>query len=359
METPTLSKRPGVSAATLLSQLTLAAITTSSLNAASMADYFNGYGANQTNLHELTPSGGAGWEGDWTRPVGGTTASYSDFLPGEQVNPQIPGYSSAGNDSGANDGAVGEAANTLNYNIYRSTSELDGTIWISAAYCFAGFGNYANVTFFFDDTTRSGANSIRLWNNGTERNPGKTFTYGWTVSQVEESPTEGPNVLVAKIEMNLDRGSKDRISVWTNAGDISSEVALGPADFVAEDSDVFGPSFDYFGIFARSSRIDSVRVSNDPTAFRFVATGSLQAPPEAAFDMLDITRSAADYSTTISWRSEIGLSYVIETSTDLENWEEVDDSWPDGGATDVVTSYEHPDDASPSPRRRFYRVRLL
>ena len=116
------------------------AAITAKAQAESMADYFNSYGTTQTNLHDLIPSGGTGWAGDWTRPRGGTLTSYSDFLPGEQVNPVIPGYESADNANGFDDGAVGEAANTHNYNVYRATPPLDGTIWISAAYYFTGFG---------------------------------------------------------------------------------------------------------------------------------------------------------------------------------------------------------------------------
>lgn len=336
---------------------TAAAFAATAARAASMADYFNGYGTKQDDLHALTPSRGSGWGGDWTRPLGGTITSYSDFLPGEQVNPQIPGYSTAGNANGPADGAVGEAANTHNYNLYRGTSELDGTIWISAAYCFNGFGNYANVTFFFDDTTREGANAIRIWNNGTERNPGKTFSYASTVSQIEESPAEGPNVLVAKIEMNIDGGANDRVTIWTSAGDLSSELALGTPDFMAEDGDVFGPTFDNFGIFARSSRIDSVRVSNDPVAFRFVASGSAEIPPQEALSILAIARADTGDGTVFSWRSEVGQSYVVETSTDLALWEELEDYWPVGGATEVVTAYEHADAGSNPVGRRYYRVR--
>ena len=334
------------------------ASTMGSVAAASMADYFNGYGGDQSNLHDLIPSRGSGWSGDWTRPTGGTIASYSDFLPGEQVNPQIPGYSSKGNSSSPIDGAVGEAANTHNYNIYRKTSELDGTIWISAAYYFSGFGNFANVTFFFDDTTRDGTNSIRIWNNGTVRNPGKTFSYGSTVSQIEESPAEGSNVMVAKIEMNVTSEGHDRISIWTDASNLSSELALDPPDFVAGDRDVFGTTFDHVGIFARTSRIDSIRVSNDPSAFRYIATGSLQAPPDNTLRVLSVNRSESGNSTHLSWRSEIGRLYVIEISADLIDWVEVEDSWPFGGATAAVTSFEHLDDNSPAPEQRFYRVRI-
>ena len=326
-------------------------------NAASMADYFNGYGTRQANLHELLPSGGTGWDGDWTQPTGGTIASYSDFLPGEQVNPEIPGYSSFDNAAGPGDGAVGEAANTHNYNLYRGTSPLDGTIWISAAYCFEGFGNYANVTFFFDDITRDGTNSIRLWNNGTERNPGKTFTYDSAVSQLLLSPPEGANLMVAKIEMNIDGGDNDRISIWTDAVDLSSEAALGEADFVADDGDPFGSTFDHFGIFARSSRIDSIRISNEVTAFRYVATGYLLPPPDDGLRILSIARTDGGDSTVLTWRSEVGRLYAIETSTDLEHWVELDDSWPLGGATGEVTSFEHVDaDSSPLTVRRYYRV---
>ena len=184
----------------------------------------------------------------------------------------------------------------------------------------------------------------------------KPFSYGGSVSQTIESPPEGANVMVAKIEMNIGAGDNDRISIWTNAGDVTSEIALGAADFVAADSDVFGSTFDYLGIFARSSRIDSVRVSNDPLAFRFVTTGIIPAVPTELLTILSIARSETGNSTEFTWRSEIGRMYAVETSADLIHWEELSDDWL---ATDVTTSFEHFDSEAGAPRRRYYRVRLL
>jgi hypothetical protein len=57
---------------------------------------------------------------------------------------------------------------------------------------------------------------------------------------------------------------------------------------------------------------------------------------------------------TFSWNSAAGVSYAIESSTNLVNWVSVQTNYPTGGATGSVTSYTN---AAATGARLYYRVR--
>ena len=57
----------------------------------------------------------------------------------------------------------------------------------------------------------------------------------------------------------------------------------------------------------------------------------------------------------ITWNSVPGKTYQVWTSSDLQNWTLLQDSYPPGGATDVLTSYTDTT-ATPSGAPRFYKI---
>jgi hypothetical protein len=86
---------------------------------------------------------------------------------------------------------------------------------------------------------------------------------------------------------------------------------------------------------------------------------TLTVTPGAATDfrILSITYPTPGTGALITWRSVVGRTYSIQTSTDLADWSaEVVDGWPAGGATEDTVSYEDTDFAPGSPIR-YYRVR--
>ena len=70
---------------------------------------------------------------------------------------------------------------------------------------------------------------------------------------------------------------------------------------------------------------------------RLIDTGSEDAAP-ASFEIATVEHKD-DGMVTISWPSQEGASYIVQSSMDLQNWEELDDSVPSGGET---TSFDAP-----------------
>jgi hypothetical protein len=82
----------------------------------------------------------------------------------------------------------------------------------------------------------------------------------------------------------------------------------------------------------------------------------LEVKPKDSAGGLRITQSGWDaFGFTILWNSVPGRTYQVQTSTDLKTWTTLVASYPDGGATDVLTSYTDTA-AKLSEPKRFYRV---
>jgi hypothetical protein len=59
---------------------------------------------------------------------------------------------------------------------------------------------------------------------------------------------------------------------------------------------------------------------------------------------------------TVEWASKIGASYIVEFSTDLFLWIEVDDNTPQGGATSDRSTFTF-EDIQAGQSGLFFRVR--
>ncbi len=267
-----------------LSCVTAMALGSSVSSAATITEYFNNYGTTQANLETFTPSLGSGWAGNWTRPGGGTVANYGDYVPGATVSPTATGYFSAGNETDSGDGAFGSNAfGDKRYNTHRATGGLTGEIWISAAYVVGTSASNGTVSFQLDTNAfTSTATRVSVSHSPNTANPEvQQFYYNGAATNLDRTVWNGaqsPNVMMIRIDMDYS-GSNDRLSVWTHPTNVSSVAALGTPDFQASSANVFGTSFDYLGIIAgQASRIDSIRISNDPGAFTFVTTGVVPEP---------------------------------------------------------------------------------
>ena len=68
-----------------------------------------------------------------------------------------------------------------------------------------------------------------------------------------------------------------------------------------------------------------------------------------------LTRHSPD-AATLTWNSQAGRTYAVDTSLNLRDWQTLVASHPPGGATGTSTSYNH---TAATEARRFYRVRMV
>lgn len=249
-----------------------------------ISEYFNGYGESDIKLETVAAGGGTGWQGNWTRPSGGTAASYSNYMAGAIVAPVLTGYSSAGNLTGSGNGTAGGSSITSSlYNTHRATGPLTGEIWISVAYRVNGFSDGGATTLIFDSNAFAAPNSITLFNSPNAANQG-SFVYNSSGTSLDRNlfnPANGVDyLLLARIDMNYNESGHDRLSIWLTMTDVTSLATIGSAFFVGEGADVFGESFGFIGLNVRGdSRLDAIRISDAPDAFHFVTTGTAIPEP--------------------------------------------------------------------------------
>ncbi len=85
-------------------------------------------------------------------------------------------------------------------------------------------------------------------------------------------------------------------------------------------------------------------------AYRYAAgTFAFEVPPAAPFAITSVTLDPTAGTTTVTWNSEPGVFYSIESSPDLVVWQEIDDSIESGGTTTSTT-------VPASEGNLFYRV---
>jgi len=98
--------------------------------------------------------------------------------------------------------------------------------------------------------------------------------------------------------------------------------------------------------------IDEVRISNvtrGATEFIFSQSAGQKNP-----EMTGITRNADGSEVEITWRSRPNVSYVVEFSSDLKNWQEIDDGFDSQGESTTLVDTNF---TVQSPVRGAYRVR--
>jgi hypothetical protein len=170
-------------------------------------EYFNDYGTQVRSLAGL--NGGAGWTSPWT----GGGASYT---PGFHLLYAGVGYSNAGNQSDANDGAA------FNGLAFRTLPALTGTVWISAT---EGHGGSATVLLLLDktDSTSTELEFVGLSASSDVSPPGSQvpeplISYGGVRDGSDDTDLrqEFVHLMLLRIDMNVGGGSADEIRYWVN-----------------------------------------------------------------------------------------------------------------------------------------------
>ena len=100
----------------------------------------------------------------------------------------------------------------------------------------------------------------------------------------------------------------------------------------------------------------NTELTPDQIAQMYLDPGSIASfVPPPPFEIISIVHDEAAGSVTLTWNSEAGKSYGIDSSTDLtpSQWQEVTDSWESQGNETSFTQTG----IEPSTNRLFYRVR--
>ena len=260
--------------------------------AASMSEYFNGYGDTSVLLANNTHSvdglnGGTGWATGWRRGNGGSAPDYDVYRPGLALTSSTSGYSNAGNLTGATDGVAGATGLLLNRYSYRGTSALTGTVWISFLYQADETNRGVQLALDTTDFGNTVPNRIRLNSqagSGLNNRAGLYYngTTTWSASAFALSTT---HLVVARVILDAS-GSNDQIDLWVAPPSVTSVAAMGPATVsAAATADIFGSALNYVSINIEESGavgqyIDALRVSNEAgdLGFNYVITGIIPEP---------------------------------------------------------------------------------
>ncbi|HYE17894.1 MAG TPA: PEP-CTERM sorting domain-containing protein [Tepidisphaeraceae bacterium] len=253
--------------------LTVAGGAASPARAAFVAEYFNNIGTTGAPLF-----GFSGWQG---------TTNSTTYVAGTQVIYTAPGYSAAGNESDANDGAA-SGSNTGNI-VYRSTGAMTGTVWISAVVNQTAINS--DVLLWLDKTNTN-ANGVdrdfaalrgSTGTTGTSSPPEALIAYDGADDggDTTDFAINTPHLILLKIDLNHS-ALLDRITYWVDPDLSGGEAGLGMAvgnpngpKYVKSTVDAYGNTFDGVGLTFRdtASTLDALRVSNDADGFVWVTTG--------------------------------------------------------------------------------------
>jgi len=142
------------------------------------------------------------------------------------------------------------------------------------------------------------------------------------------------------------------IEVWSQLNII--EPLLAQPTFLASEANVS----------AGENVIEIVRTGgliNDDPSTGWIQFDYLQAEintnvaaPSTPPVITNVTRDPASGALTLTWSSQPGQTFLVESSDDLVTWPDLTTNYPTGGATSTSTSFTHQPD--PAPRRLYYRV---
>lgn len=281
----------------------LASAPASYAAAVSMSEYFNGYGSSSipvvATFNSYGLNGGTGWPSAWHRgsTYGGTDFEYPQYLPGQSLTKSTPGYFNTDNNAGASNGAMGQPTNGYDNNqrlVARATGGLDGTVWISGLMEFTNPAwKWAQISLGTSSSGWNVNNYLKIENEGNAANPIAQFDYNGTVSAMPWSSARalGENtayLYVLKIVMN-NGGANDDVSVWVSPSNVTSEAAMGAADFQLSGVDAYGPTFDYIGFGAMQGNVfDAIRISNASYGFPY----AMGLPEPASLALLALAGAA-------------------------------------------------------------------
>jgi len=263
----------------------LGVFTVAPSHGATITDDFNDYGTTSTYISGMGTAGG-GWAGGWT---GTATTGYPQYQPNATITFNSPNYSTAGNQSGTNDGMVvtGDGNTNAAKAAYRSFStSLTDTIWISAL---TQFSNAAPDVMLILDATSGTSNYVGIRNEASKAQAiiatggiADNDEFGPDVAD-NVYPTNAPLLLLTRIQIDVS-GTNDRIDYWI-FDDKSSTTNIPALPATADDVLAIAPSFSKTGNFfgtgldaigvaltKTGTSVDAIRISNDADGFKQVTS---------------------------------------------------------------------------------------
>jgi MYXO-CTERM domain-containing protein len=260
----------------------------SAAQGATITENFNDYGTTSTFVSGLGTAGD-GWAGAWTELT--TDSGWPQYEAGSSLTFNSPNYTTAANQTGANDGLIVTGATNTNASkaAYRSFSTpLTGTIWISALTQFHNVG--PDVLLILDAT--SGTNNYvgirlnatlskaeaRIKTNGTE--DADEFGPGGTDNVY---PNDTSLLLLSRIQIDIDASGNDQIDYWIfDSNSTTTGIPALPATAAglpatpsfSKVGDFYGTSLSAIGVAVTkaNTKVDAIRISNDANGFEQVTS---------------------------------------------------------------------------------------
>ena len=226
-------------------------------------EHFNGYGSTSGDLVGSGQGNGTPWAAAWD----GDAAP--DYLAGQGLVYDAPGYNNGPNAGGPNSGAAGLGtgdSDQLDLVATRAFDKpLDGTIWLSALVqtddangdVRLWIDRYADETENF--IALSDGQGALLYDDGTA-GP-ETLAGSFAAGEV--------HLLLTKIIMNENVAGHDSIMLWIDPTLAGGEGGLGTPMLAASGADAFGLGLDSVGLsFAgNGSVLDALRISSEANGF--------------------------------------------------------------------------------------------
>lgn len=244
--------------------------TATTASAATISEYFNGYGESFVALDNVG-SAGDGWADGWVDDGGAetTAGTFPSYQPNSTAWPAFtfnnPDYNNAGNllTNGHGQARGGANAGTI---IERSLDTgLTGEIWVSAI---VNFSSSDDVLLWLDHTSVGNGPFVALRNNNGNMVP-RMRADGDQTSDNTSFAADTTWLFLAKAVVTDD--GNDSLDFWIK-GESDDLNNLGTAIYTVSGVDLFGSSFDKIGLSfdGNDARLDAIRISNDPDAFQQV-----------------------------------------------------------------------------------------
>lgn len=263
---------------TLLTAFAISAAIVSSTRAATLVEYFNGYGGTTAGISTVGTAG-EGWAGAWASP-GVESVSYG---ANTSLTYTAPGYSNLGNLTGTSDGSAvkGPSGGDGDVSVRSFSTEMTGTIWVSAlGRVTTSPSETSRVSLRFDSVEQSGANETYIALYDTKAR--LVARGGITETALGSVSLATTHLMLARIVID-ESGVNDSIEYWFNPNLTGGVAGLGAATLSSSGSDLFGTGISSIGLSMRrnGSQLDSIRISNDASGFDLVTT-AIPEPSSAA-----------------------------------------------------------------------------